>query len=216
MLQAAGADRVISRPVRCNSMQIPFLRRGAGRSSISGASAAVPSAALAEQRADVVQRVIDAVDALVVMSLPEGSLWLWNQRCAETSGVPLTGVVGQSVWSVMRMRPNLQAVAEDSFDRLTSRTELSVEFQAQWLRKDGRKARVSWTARLVEVDGLEFVIATGVETTRARQAAREMAETESRFETLLEVLPDPVVIHQDGHPVFVNRAAIELYRSEEH
>ena len=195
-------------------MQIPFLRRGTGRSSISGASAAVPSASLAEQRANVVQRVIDAVDALVVVSLPEGSLWLWNQRCAETSGVPLTGVVGQSVWSVMRMRPNLQAVAQDSFDRLISRAERSVEFQAQWLRKDGRKARVSWTARLVEVDGLEFVIATGVETTRGRQAAREMAETESRFETLLEVLPDPVVIHQDGHPVFVNRAAIELYGAQ--
>ena len=54
-------------------------------------------------------------------------------------------------------------------------------------------------------------MATGVETTRGLRAAREMAESESRFETLLEVLPDPVVIHQDGHPVFVNRAAMELY-----
>jgi PAS domain S-box-containing protein len=174
----------------------------------------VPSAAPAEQGANVVQRVIDAVDALVVVALPEGNLWLWNQRCDETSGVPLAEVAGKSLWSVLRLRPNFRAVAQKSFDRLVSGTERSVELQAQWLRKDGRKARVSWSARLVDVDGLRFVVATGVETTRGRQAAREMAETESRFETLLEVLPDPIVIHQDGHPVFVNRAAIDLYGAQ--
>jgi PAS domain S-box-containing protein len=38
-----------------------------------------------------------------------------------------------------------------------------------------------------------------------------MEETESRFEKLLEVLPDPVVVHQNGRLVFANRAAIELY-----
>jgi PAS domain S-box-containing protein len=55
------------------------------------------------------------------------------------------------------------------------------------------------------------VVATGFETTRSKQVAREIAEAESRFETLLEVLPDPVVIHQDGMPVFVNRAAVAQY-----
>src|ERR1035437_7612530 len=195
-------------------MRIPFLRRGTGRSSTSDAGTAVPSAAPAQQRANIVQRIIDAVDALVVAALPEGNLWLWNQHCDDTSGVPLAEVAGKSVWSVMRMRPSFRVAAQEAFDRLISGTERSVEFQAQWLRKDGRKARVSWTARLVDIDGFRFVVATGVETTRGRQAAREMAENESRFETLVSVLPDPVVIHQDGHPVFVNRAAIELYRAQ--
>ena len=85
---------------------------------MSDAGAAVPSAAPAEQRANVVQRVIDAVDALVVVALPEGNLWLWNQRCDETSGVPLAEVAGKSLWSVMRLRPNFRAVAQESFARL--------------------------------------------------------------------------------------------------
>ncbi len=159
----------------------------------------------------MVQRVVDAVDALVVVATPEGNLWLWNQRCDDTSGVPLAAVAGQSLWWVMRLRPNLRSAAQESLERLISGAERSIDFQAQWLRKDGRKARISWTARLVDLDGFRFVMATGVETTRGLRAAREMAESESRFETLLEVLPDPVVIHQDGHPVFVNRAAMELY-----
>jgi two-component system cell cycle sensor histidine kinase/response regulator CckA len=194
-------------------MQIPFLRRGTSRSDMSSAGDAASSRALAEHRENLVRRLIDAIDALVVVVLPEGSLWLWNQRCDETSGVPLAGVAGQSLWWVMRLRPNLRAIAQDSLERLITGKERSVEFQAQWLRKDGRKARVSWTARMVDIDGFRFVVATGVETTRGRQAAREMAETESRFETLLEVLPDPVVIHQDGRAVFVNRAAVEMYEA---
>jgi two-component system, cell cycle sensor histidine kinase and response regulator CckA len=159
-----------------------------------------------------IQRLIDAVDALVVVASTECSLWLWNERCDATSGVPLAEVAGKPLWSVMRLRPNLRSAAQESFDKLISGAERSVEFQAQWLRKDGRKARVYWTARVVEGDGgFRFVVATGTETTRGKQVARDMAETESRFEKLLEVLPDPAIIHQDGRLVFSNRAAIQLY-----
>jgi PAS domain S-box-containing protein len=176
------------------------------------ASASSEAAANPAAQAASVQCLIDAVDAFVVVASIECSLWLWNRRCDATSGVPLDEVAGQSLWSIMRLRPSLQAQAQEAFDLLISGAERSVEFQAQWLRKDGRKARVSWTARLVEyADGLRFVVATGTETTRGRRVAREIAETEARFEKLLEVLPDPVIVHQEGRLVFANRAAIDLY-----
>ena len=162
--------------------------------------------------------VIDAVDALVVVLSADCSLWLWNRRCEGTSGVPLVGAAGKPLWEVMRLRPNLRARAQEAFDRLIAGDEHSVEFRSQWLRKDGRRARVTWTARLVAWgDGTRFVVATGTETTRGPQVARDIAETESRFETLLEVLPDPVIVHQNGRVVFANRAAVEMYgaRSQE-
>jgi two-component system, cell cycle sensor histidine kinase and response regulator CckA len=191
-----------------------FVRRFA-RSASSLAARRRPSPdedARAVAHAAVVQRVIDAVDALVVVASPECTLWLWNRRCDATSGVPIGEVAGKPLWSLMRLRPNLRGPAQQAFDRLISGQERSVEFQSQWLRKDGRKARVSWTARLVDGgDGDRYVVATGTETTRGRQAVREMEETELRFEKLLEVLPDPVVVHQNGRLVFANRAAIELY-----
>ena len=159
-----------------------------------------------------IQRFIDAVDALVVVASPDGCLLLWNKRCDASSGVPIDEVAGKSLWSVMRLRPNLRATAQESFDRVIAGTEPSVEFQAQWSRKDGRKTRLSWTARLVEIgEGHRYVVATGTETTRGRRVERQLAETESRFEKLLELLPDPVLIHQNGSLVFANRAAIEMY-----
>jgi two-component system cell cycle sensor histidine kinase/response regulator CckA len=176
---------------------------------------ALPSASASdlrvEQQPGLVKCVIDAIDALVVVALPDGSLWLWNQRCEETSGTPMTDVAGRPIWSALRLRPEAKTAATEAFDRLLSGAERSVRFTAQWLRKDGRKARIAWTARPVEMDGRRFVMATGTESTQSRQAARDMAETEARFEALLDVLPDPVVIHQGGRAVFANRAAAELY-----
>ena len=195
-------------------MPIPILRRRLNGSSSARASVHAPRAHLDPRDIAVLQGVIDAIDAMVVVALPEGTLWKWNQRCDETSGTPLTAVAGQSIWSVVRLRPNIRAAAEDSLERLISGEDRSVEFRAQWLRKDGRKARILWTARLVEIEGFRFVVATGIETTRGLKAARAMAETESRFETLLDLLPDPVVVHQNGHAVFVNRAALEQYGAD--
>ena len=195
-------------------MVIPFLSRVAARgsrSSLPAEPSSDPAGRLTGQAATL-QSVIDAVDSLVVVASLECCLWLWNERCEETSGVPLSEIAGKPLWSVMRLRPNLRTLAQEAFDRLISGGERKVEFQSQWLRKDGRKARVSWSARLVDGgDGFRFVVATGTETTRGRKVAREIAETESRFEKLLELLPDPVVVHQNGLVVFVNRAAIELY-----
>src|ERR1035437_3207563 len=127
-----------------------------------------------------IQRLIDAIDALVVIASPDGCLWMWNQRCDATSGIPLGEVAGKSLWSVMRLRPNLRARAQESFDRVIAGVDRSVEFKAQWARKDGRKALVSWTARLVEIGaGHRYVVATGTETTRGHRLFRQMAATGS-------------------------------------
>jgi two-component system, cell cycle sensor histidine kinase and response regulator CckA len=173
---------------------------------------AAPSADQKAAQAETLRPVIDAVDALVVVIAADGSLWLWNRRCDGTSGTPLADVAGKPIWDAMGLRPGLRVRAQEAFDRLMAGEEHSVAFRSQWLRKDGRKARVTWTARLVAwADGTRFVIATGTETTRGRQVAMDIAETESRFETLLDVLPDPVIVHQNGRLVFANRAAVEMY-----
>lgn len=159
-----------------------------------------------------VQGVIDAIDALVVVASPDCTLRIWNRLCDATSGVALSEVTGKSLWTVMKLRPSTRTVAQAAFDRLISGSDPGAEFVSQWLRKDGRRARISWTARmLVMPDGREFVIATGSEATRGRKVVRDMAESESRFEKLLELLPDPVVVHQNGMLVFANRAAMEMY-----
>ncbi len=206
-------------------MSIPFLRRNARRGTVpdtpgrenpvaepetKGADSSVPPEP--GRLPAELQPLIDAVDSLVVIAHPQCSLWLWNRRCEESSAIPLAEVAGKPLWSVMRLRKSLRDQAQEAFDRLLSGVDRSVEFQAQWLRKDGRKARIRWVARLVSEGGEpRYIVATGTEATRGSHVARALDETEGRFEKLLEVLPDPVVVHQNGRLVFVNRAAVEMY-----
>jgi PAS domain S-box-containing protein len=159
-----------------------------------------------------VQRLVDAADAPVVVARLEGTLWLWNRRCEEVSSAPLDSVAGKPLWSMMRLRPAQQREARSAFERLVSGQDQSVSFQSVWVRKDGRKTRISWTARLVPAGTRPgFVVATGAEMTRGRRLMRELEETESRFATLFELLPDPVVVHQDGRLIYVNRAGVRMY-----
>ena len=159
------------------------------------------------------RQTIDAIESFVVVAHPECSLWMWNRRCEETSGVPLADVAGKPLWSVMRLPNKLRDKAQSAFDGLISGETRSVEFQSQWLRKEGRLARMDWVAHLVSTeDGTPlYIVATGSEATRGRAVARVLDETEDRFAKLLAVLPDPVVVHQNGKIVFANRAALEMY-----
>src|ERR1035437_7876385 len=184
-------------------MVIPFVQRHASRNSAGPALAQVSVG---------LQRLVDAVDALVVVARLDGTLWSWNRRCDEVSWAALGSVAGKPLWTVMRLRPAQQREAQAAFERLLSGRDQSVSFQSLWVRKDGRKTRISWTARLVDGSVRPgFVVATGVEMTRGRKLVRELEETESSFATLFELLPDPVVVHQDGRLLHVNRAGVRMY-----
>ena len=195
-------------------MPIPFLHHRSRRTSVQrGVTRGSAGRRTTEQvDADAVQRLVDAVDALVVVARLEGTLWLWNRRCEEVSWAPLDSVAGKPLWSMMRLRPAQQREAQSAFERLVSGQDQSVSFQSVWVRKDGRKTRISWMARLVPAGTRPgFVVATGAEMTRGRKLMRELEETESRFATLFELLPDPVVVHQDGRLIYVNRAGVRMY-----
>jgi PAS domain S-box-containing protein len=159
--------------------------RGGPRSSEAAEPPQGPAVRTTAQAA-MLQPLIDAIDALVVVVSPDCSLWLWNRRCDETSGVPFAEAAGKPLWALMRLRSNVTVSAQGAFDRLLAGNERSVEFRSQWLRKDGRKARVSWSARLVNWgdDGC-FVVATGSATTRGHRAARE-SEVMARDSTARE------------------------------
>jgi PAS domain S-box-containing protein len=157
-------------------MPIPFLHHRSSRTSVQrGVTRGSAGRRTSEQvDADAVRRLVDAVDALVVVARLEGTLWLWNRRCEEVSWAPLDSVAGKPLWSMMRLRPAQQREAQSAFERLVSGQNQSVSFQSVWVRKDGRKTRISWTGRLVAAGTRPgFVVATGAEMTRGRKLMLE-------------------------------------------
>ncbi len=186
-----------------------------GSSAPSGPSGVDDAGAgLTPRNVATLRAIVDAVDSLVVVARTDGSLLLWNRRCEESSGIPFAEVSGRALLDFMRLRSRFRVEAQAALERLVSGQERRVSFFSQWVRKDGRKARIAWTAELVaSTEAITFIMATGSETTRGKRAARAFAETEARYETLLDLLPESVAVHQDGRIVFANRAAASLYGS---
>jgi PAS domain S-box-containing protein len=184
-----------------------------GRSAPSGPSGVDDAAAgFTPRNVATLRAIIDVVDSLVVVARTDGSLLLWNRRCEESSGIPFAEVSGKALLDLMRLRPRFRVEAQAALDRLVSGQERMVSFFSQWVRKDGRRARIAWTAEFVAAtEAISFIVARGSETTRGKRAALAFAETEARYETLLDLLPEAVAVHQDGRVVFANRAAASLY-----
>ena len=169
-----------------------------------------------DARNEAVLRVlIEAVESMIAIAHPDGTLWLWNGVCETAAGVPLSEVAGEPLWDVLRLRPNLRSEAQESLRRLLAGDVQVVPFQSVWARSDGRKVRIAWNARLASWGGEALlIVATGSEVMRGRRVARALVETEARYEALLDLLPDPVIVYQDGKVVFADAAAERMYGAE--
>jgi PAS domain S-box-containing protein len=54
------------------------------------------------------------------------------------------------------------------------------------------------------------IFGTSQDVTETRRAEQALRESEQRFQTLIESVPDPIFVHVDGHYVYANPAALEL------
>jgi PAS domain S-box-containing protein len=86
------------------------------------------------------------------------------------------------------------------------------EVEYRVLRSDGverilhHRATVTFDAQGKPVR----IFGTSQDVTETRRAEQALRETEQRFQTLVESVPDPVVVHVDGRYVYANPAALEL------
>jgi PAS domain S-box-containing protein len=54
------------------------------------------------------------------------------------------------------------------------------------------------------------IFGTSQDVTEARLSEQALRESETRFQTLIETVPDPIVVHVDGRHVYANPAALKL------
>jgi PAS domain S-box-containing protein len=82
------------------------------------------------------------------------------------------------------------------------------EFRA--LRKDGGVRWVEIVSNRIEFHDQPAVQAAFLDITEAKEADKALRESESRYRSLVELSPDPIVVHRQGKIAYVNPAAIKL------
>ena len=122
-------------------------------------------------------------------------------------------MVGMRLWQIMdRDEPAAIAYLNQIFDadlRLTDAE--SVELDAE----GNRKIFLNNLVGIVEENKLLRVWGTQRDVTQAREAERELSESEHRFRSLFDAAPIPLGIGRDNRLLYVNRAMVRLTGCED-
>jgi PAS domain S-box-containing protein len=153
-------------------------------------------------------KLLEAVDALVVVLDPEGKIVLFNQKCQELSGYRESEVKGRLIWNLLLPKHAL-AAARSYFDELTS-GHFSATHTHPWLTRAGQERLIQWRSTTIadSAGKLSWVVATGIDITEQKQRLDEMQKTI----TVLNNDPAPVLqLDRQGKITFCNPAALQAF-----
>lgn len=119
--------------------------------------------------------LLDTVSALVVVTDPDGRIVRFNTMCEAVTGFAACDVIGQSLVDTL-----VPPEERDSVDEvLAGLSSLAMNsFENNWVTKDGRRRRISWTnATVTDPDGnVTAIISTGIDITDQRILESRLAQ----------------------------------------
>jgi len=163
--------------------------------------------ALSSLAPELIARILETLDALVVVLDPEGRILYFNRKCQDLTGYRASDVKGRPMWDLL-VPERVREDARSYFAELTS-GHFSASHVIPWLLRDGNERTISWMSSTVpdKKGKLAWVIATGIDTTE-RQGQREEL---SRMTSIANYDPAPaLVLDRAGRILYANPAAQQI------
>jgi PAS domain S-box-containing protein len=182
VISQAGAD---ARDLRLAELEreVCALRAAAAASERRMASAAEQLAAT-DEHTDLIGRVIDSVETLVLILDMDGRILLFNHACEEVSGLVASEVAGRFIWDLFAIA-GMEEHARLAFEGMTSGVLLP-ELERISIERDGVRHYIHWSSNVLERSpGLPpCVVLTGVDITKRHLAERAL-KSQVKFEQLV-------------------------------
>jgi two-component system, sporulation sensor kinase A len=89
-----------------------------------------------------------------------------------------------------------------------------LHFQAEGLRKDGTKIYFELSGKQTFYNGKPASIGTLLDITERRKAEKVINESDKRYRRLLDLSPEPILVHSSGIIVYLNDACLRLLHAK--
>lgn len=154
-------------------------------------------------------RILDAAPALVVVLDDTGRVLWWNSACTTLTGFSLDALRGTNILD-LAPADERSAVASAWMGKRPPGSPGS--WACHWVLRDGSRRWILWSgAVLTEPEGRR-IVAVGMDRTEERRALDRAREAEAKFERVLSIAADGVVMI-DGEQKIVafNKSAQEMF-----
>jgi len=123
---------------------------------------------------DFISAVLDVAGALVVVLDPQGRIVRFNRACEEAAGYSFEEVQGRRVWEMLLIPEEVEPV-KAVFESLRS-GQFPNKYENYWVAKDGSRRLIAWSNTAIPgpEGSVRYVIGTGIDITRRRQAEEEI------------------------------------------
>lgn len=131
-----------------------------------------------ENERQLSNRILETVDALVLVLDNKGTVVQLNRACADLTGFSLAEVEGRSIWEIFPVDEESR-LYERIFARLR-RNNAPVEYESHLIAKGSERRRIAWSyAGKRDTDGeVDSIVVTGIDVTKQREAEDRAARAE--------------------------------------
>lgn len=161
---------------------------------------------------DFLDAILDTVDALVVVSDPQGKIIRHNHTCETVTGYSTNELEGQFVRRRL-IPPEEIEIVMHSFGELEDGRDQSFN-ENHWITKSGDKRLISWANAAIrnESGEIENFISTGLDITDQRRTQQELLESERRHRAVVEDQTELIFRYRvDGTLTFANDAYCKFH-----
>lgn len=134
-------------------------------------------------------RIIKTTHALIVVFDREGRIVQFNSSCERLTGYGFNEVKGRCVWEFLLL-PEETAAVRAVFEDLRQ-GHFPNQFENHWVTRSGERRFIEWSNSALTDDAgnVEYVIATGIDVTRKREAEAKLRETREQLQLVASSVP---------------------------